>query len=353
LKSGEAVEYDFLVLALGSIPNKFGWPGQDLAGVQGLYHLQDLEKMEAASKSKIRRAVVVGGGLIGIEMAEMWHSRGVPVTFLVREKSFWDIVLPAEESAMINRHILEHGIDLRLGEELLEIQGDETGHARAVVAKNSGERIDCDFVGLTVGVRPNIDFLKNSGLEIGRGILVDDFLETSEKGVFAIGDCAEIRKPQAGRRPIEAIWYTGRMMGQTVARTITDSVAANPQSAIRTPYSPRLWFNSAKFFDIEYQVYGDVPAVLPDSAATIFWEHAGGKKSIRVNFSKADGSVLGFQTMGIRFRHEVCERWILEKAPVETVLKNLSKANFDPEFFERFEGEVLKIFESKKERGFP
>ena len=107
----ESMTYDVLVLATGSKPNKFGWPGQDLKGVQGMYSYQDLELMESNSKD-ISRAVIVGGGLIGIEMAEMLNSRKIPVTFLVREKNFWDNILPLEESKMIYRHILEHHIDL-------------------------------------------------------------------------------------------------------------------------------------------------------------------------------------------------------------------------------------------------
>jgi NADPH-dependent 2,4-dienoyl-CoA reductase/sulfur reductase-like enzyme len=75
------------VLATGSKPNKYGWPGQDLQGVTGLYHKQDLEALEAGHLPK--RAVIVGGGLIGIELAEMLRSRNIPVTFLVREKKFF------------------------------------------------------------------------------------------------------------------------------------------------------------------------------------------------------------------------------------------------------------------------
>jgi NADPH-dependent 2,4-dienoyl-CoA reductase/sulfur reductase-like enzyme len=133
-------------LATGSKSNKFGWPGQDLKGVQGLYHLQDLENMENATQQGLTRAVIVGGGLIGIEMAEMFHSRHIPVTFLVREDSFWNAVLPAEESEMINKHILDNGIDLRLNEELQEIKGLD-GNVSSIVCKNSGEEIDCEFVG--------------------------------------------------------------------------------------------------------------------------------------------------------------------------------------------------------------
>ncbi|MEL7121606.1 MAG: FAD/NAD(P)-binding oxidoreductase, partial [Bacteroidota bacterium] len=154
------LNYDKLILAVGSTPNKFGWPGQDLNGVGGLYSLQDLERMEKYSNN-LKRAVIVGGGLIGIEMAEMFHSRHIPVTFLVREKSYWNSVLPKPESEMVNRHILENGIDLRLGTELKEIEDDGNGAACAAHT-NHGERLECGFVGLTAGVRPNIGFLKDT-----------------------------------------------------------------------------------------------------------------------------------------------------------------------------------------------
>lgn len=333
LENGNSLEYDKLIIATGSKSNKFGWPGQDLEGVHGLYHLQDLEAMERASPG-LKRAVVVGGGLIGIEMAEMFHARHIPVTFLVREQSFWNAVMPPEESDMINRHIREHGIDLRLGAELKEILGDEKGRVKAVVT-NEGETIDCGFAGLTVGVSPNIDFLKDSGIETQKGVLVDAYLTTSDPDVYAIGDCVELQEPGAGRRAIEAIWYTGRMMGQTVAATICGE---------KTAYQPRLWFNSAKFLDIEYQVYGDVPAKTPDDITSLYWEHPDGRKSIRINYESRGGAVTGFNLMGVRYRHEVCEKWILTRTHIETVLQNLSLANFDPEFFDQYEHRVLEKY---------
>ncbi len=86
------------LLQLVSKPNKFGWPGQDLNGVMGMYHKQDLENLEkyAPNNKVCKRAVIVGGGLIGIELAEMLEARHIPVTFLVREASFWNGVLPAQ-----------------------------------------------------------------------------------------------------------------------------------------------------------------------------------------------------------------------------------------------------------------
>lgn len=331
---GKTISYDKLILATGSASNKFGWPGQDLDGVHGLYSYQDLEAMERHSAG-LKRAVIVGGGLIGIEMAEMFHSRNIPVTFLVREKKYWNMVLPSEESDMVSRHIRENHIDLRLETELKEIIDDGNGRACAVITK-TGERIDCGFVGLTAGVHPNIKFLADSGIETQKGIMVNEFLETNVPDVYAIGDCAQIKEPYPGRRPIEAIWYTGRMMGETVAYNICSK---------KTAYNPGTWFNSAKFFEIEYQVYGDVQAHPPEHHQSIYWEHPDGRKSIRIVFDKNNQQILGFNLMGVRYRHEVCEKWLQEKTSLEEVLENLSLANFDPEFYQEYEGEILKKYQ--------
>ncbi len=339
LRSGASLFYDKLVIATGSTPNKFGWPGQDLEHVNGLYTLQDLQAMEAASNG-LKRAVIVGGGLIGIEMAEMFHSRHIPVTFLVRESSFWNAVMPPEESAMINRHIVEHGIDLRLNTELKEIIDDGAGKACAVITSKD-ERIECGYVGLTAGVHPNVGFLKSTDLEINRGILVNRQMETNITDVYAIGDCSEQREPYANRRPIEAVWYTGRMQGEACAYNICDKT---------TEYFPGIWFNSAKFMDIEYQVYGDIQANMPNTQDAIYWEHKEGKKSIRLVFDKIAMTVVGFNLMGVRYRHEVCEQWLMRPTHIEEVLQNLGLANFDPEFYKEYEQEVIKTYNKKMGR---
>ena len=182
-----------MIIATGSKSNRFGWKGQDAEGVLGLYHKQDLEKLEkyAPNNKVCKRAVIVGGGLIGIELAEMLHSRHIPVTFLVRESSFWNGVLPQGESALINQEIREKGIDLRLNSHLKEILTDEKGQVRGVKIEENGEELLCNVVGLTAGVSPNIDFLKGSGIETKKGVLVNRYLETNIPDVYAIGDCAE------------------------------------------------------------------------------------------------------------------------------------------------------------------
>jgi len=337
---GEKMSYDKLIIAVGSKPNKFGWPGQDLIGVQGLYSKQNLEYIEkfTSNKRNCRRAVIVGGGLIGIELAEMLRSRDIPVTFLVREQSFWNNILPDSDSNMINKHIEEHHIDLRLGLNLKEILSDEHGKVRAIVVDETSEEIACDFVGLTPGVSPNTSFLKDSGIELDRGIKVNRFLETNIEGIYAIGDCAEQIDPIGNRRPIEAVWYTGRMMGETVAQTICGN---------RIEYKPGHWFNSAKFLDIEYQTYGWVHNSYnkPEYESHFHWKHDDGTKCLTIAYNKDNGEFLGINTFGIRMRHEIFDRWLTEKRSADYIINHLIEANFDPEFFKKFERDILSAYD--------
>jgi NADPH-dependent 2,4-dienoyl-CoA reductase/sulfur reductase-like enzyme len=218
---------------------------------------------------------------------------------------------------------------------LKEILANDQGRARAVVIEETGEVIDCDLVGLTAGVSPNIDFLKDSGIELGRGVKVNRFLETDRPDVFAIGDCAEQHQPTGNRRAVEAVWYTGRMMGEVVARTICGK---------RTAYKPGHWFNSAKFFDIEYQTYGWVFAKPREGESHFHWRHADDTKCITVATEAATGRFLGINTFGIRMRHEVFDRWLTEERTTDYVLENLAEANFDPEFYRKMEPQILKAY---------
>lgn len=341
--NGEIMHFDKLILAVGSKPNKFGWPGQDLDGVQGLYSKQDLDNLEknAPNNKVCKRAVIVGGGLIGIELAEMLLTRNIPVTFLIREDSFWDIVLPKGESAMINRHMKNHHIDLRLGVNLKEILSDENGKARAVVIAETGEEILCDLVGLTAGVSPNISFLKESDIELGRGVKVNRFLETNHQNIYAIGDCAEQHEGIGNRRPIEAVWYTGRMMGETVAQTICEN---------RTEYKPGFWFNSAKFLDIEYQTYGWVFAKPREGEAHFHWKHKDDTKCITVCYNKSSREFLGINTFGIRMRHDFFDKVLSQKQTIDYVISHLGEANFDPEFFKTFETEIRSTYSQQLQK---
>jgi NAD(P)H-nitrite reductase large subunit len=329
LEKGEALHYDQLVLATGSKPAFYGWRGQDLKHVQGLFSVQDLEKLEASTPAPgqtdhpTKKAVIAGGGLIGIELAEMLLYRGVQVTMLVREPHFWGNVITRNESQIVTEHAVSHGLEIRFGAELQEILGDEEGRASAVLL-TSGEKIDCQLVGITTGVKPNIDFLKNTPLEINRGIVVNEYLETNLPNIYAAGDCAEIREPRQGRRAIEPVWYTGRMMGEVLGITL---------SGKKTKYNPGPWFNSAKFFDIEYQTYGNVQPQSDDNQAHWFWRKPGANKFATVAYHPETLEFQGINGFGIRLAHRYFDKALQLKKSVGEVIGGIAQANFDPEFY--------------------
>lgn len=331
LKYGEKINYDKLILATGSLPRRLGWEGQDLKGVQGLVSKQDLELLEENTRN-CKHAVIVGGGLIGVELAEMLHTRNIPVTMLIREDSFWRNVLPKQDAEFISRHIESHGITLKLKTELDVILGEDKVQA---VKTNTGEIIETDLVGLTVGVQPNIGFLKDSNIETDQGILVDPYFKTNIEDIFAVGDCAQHREPAEGRRSIEAVWYSARMMGETVAQTICGNLFK---------YNPGNWFNSAKFFDIEYQTYGNVSANPPENEQHFHWQHPDGKKAISIAYDIKSSRFLGINTFGIRMRHEVFDTWLTQEKTIDFVLKNLREANFDPEFYDQHQKKIFNSF---------
>ncbi len=329
IADGPEIAYDSLLLATGSQSSKFGWPGQNLPGVQGLYGIPDLVLMERYTRN-ISRGVVVGGGLIGVEMAEMLHARGIPVTFLVREDSYMDYLLPQKESRMINEEICRHDIDLRLATELKAVKG--TTRAEAVVT-STGDEIVCQFVGLTVGVHPNIGLAQASGIATRRGILVNEYFETSVPDVYAAGDCAEFNRDGIGSRRVEQLWYTGRAHGKTVAFTLC---------GMPRPYRRGVFFNSAKFFTIEYQTYGDVPAEPPGGIGTLCV--TGNRKLLRINFDRQSGRVTGINVLGLRLRQDVCEAWIQGGAKIEDVAHQVNRARFDTEFDPSFARKVQRMF---------
>lgn len=339
MKSGNSISYTELVVATGSRPRFFGWPGQDLEGVQGLVSLQDLENLEkrtppplGGNKARMK-AVVVGGGLIGVELAEMLLTRDIPVTMLVREEIFWGGILTKNEGERISRHLLAHGVDLRHSVEMAKING-ENGKVKSITT-TSGEELNCDLVGITTGVTPNIEFLKNTELEVDRAILVDESLKTSVEGIYAVGDCAQIRNPREGRRGLEPVWYVGRMMGEVLGARLAGK---------QVSYLPGPWFNSAKFFDIEYQVYGN-PKPKPDqNQAHFFWE-GGHNRFLTVAYHPESHLFQGISSFGIRLRHEYFDKALREGRRVGEVVAHIHKANFDPEFYKKWPKDFKAAFE--------
>lgn len=323
--SGEVFKYDELILATGSSYRRPSIKGVDCKGVFGMYSKQDFDgiweytKGEGYQQPKIKKAVILGGGLIGIELAEMLTKEGIHVTMVIRDNRFYSNVVQSEESEILERHISSHHV------RLIKSSGID-----AVLSKDGvicgvrlvgGDILETEFLGLTIGVEPNVRWINEPLIQKGQGVLVNEFLETSAPGIYAIGDCAELRAPTLGRRAIEPVWYTGRLMGECVASNVV-----KPQSQ---KYEPGIWFNSAKFFDIEYQIYGNVEPEASADQVHNTWQK--GNVILRVAFDK-DGKLEGIQSLVTRIRHQVAEDWIRRGVSKSFLNENFEKLLFDHEF---------------------
>jgi len=297
-----------------------------LPQVQCFTSLQELALLEerTAKMGRDNRVAIVGGGLIGIEVAEMIHHRKIPSSFIVREDTYWEMALSSDEGRMVEEEIKDQDtIDLHMGTNLTRINADRAGQVVSIDTDKTA-KIDCDMVILTAGVSPNLSLVKNTQLKIERGIVVNKKLETSIKDVYACGDCAQLENND-GRPIIEALWYTGIMHGKVVAKNILGAVEE---------YDRGIWYNSAKFFSIDYHTYGLVGHNLPNEK-NVYYRVPNQRKSIRIVYQP--DKVIGFNILGIRYRDNVCRKWLAEERPLDYVVDHLHEANFDGEFHDRFE----------------
>jgi NADPH-dependent 2,4-dienoyl-CoA reductase/sulfur reductase-like enzyme len=332
LEDGRRASYDKLLLAVGSKARAAPWPGAEGPGLHYFVTLRDLEGLDREAQ-KGGRAVVIGGGLIGVEVAEVLHDRGLHVTFLIRENWYFPLALDANESALVAEHMRAHGVDVRLGINVEAILRGPDGRPRAV--RVDGSELPTDLVAISIGVVPNTAFLAGGPVALSKGgaIEVDDALRTGRPDVWAAGDCANVTWADGSRRP-EQLWYTARDQGRIAAQSMLGDEVA---------YRRGVWYNSAKFFDLEWTTAGWVPALLnfdntpldpgPD-VRTWFQRVPGGFVSQKV-VCRGD-RVVGFNMLGSRWNHEPLLRWIQERRSLEWVLKHLPEAQFDEEFMQRF-----------------
>ncbi len=322
LKEHFNLHYDVLVLAMGSNYRLLDFPGSDGKGIQGFYSFQDLQLLEENTKN-ISSAVIVGGGLIGVEMAEMLLSRKIEVHFLVRQNKFWNSVLPDSNAEFVMQELDKHkGLHMHYDDEIDAVEKDISGRVKKVITKQ-GKEIHASFLGLCIGVVPNLEIVKDLAIEQDQGILVNEFLRTSEPDVYAIGDCAQLRRTRDDRGALEQVWYSARKMGEVVAKNICGS---------ETEFDPGLWYNSAKFFNLEYQNYGVVPQQTDENSMSFTFTDIRQPLLIHFVFDKRDLSLKGINCFGTRLRQEVVEWWILSKRSVDEVIEDFQSALFDSEF---------------------
>jgi NADPH-dependent 2,4-dienoyl-CoA reductase/sulfur reductase-like enzyme len=221
------IGYDRLLLATGARSVPFDVPGSDLKGVVTLDDLEDTRHILSLLRHT-RTAVVVGGGVLAIELVEGMLEQGKKVHYLLRGDWFWSNIFVEGESRMIERNLTEESVSLHHRTEITEILG-KRGKVIGV-RTNAGKVIRCDMVGIGIGVRPQISLAQQAGLKTDRGILVDEYLQTSHPDIFAAGDVAQIYDPQSGRSLSDNLWYPGRKAGRTAAFNMTGGHQVYPRS---------------------------------------------------------------------------------------------------------------------------
>ena len=291
--------YDVLILSPGSAPVRPPIPGADSPGVLTLRNLQDMDAIIAAvDKHPSGHAVVVGGGYIGLEMAEALRSRNLGVTLVELEKQVF-VAADPEMVAPIHQQLELHGVDLRLGTSVTAIQqeGEQLG-----VVLSTGESIESGLVILAVGVRPEAGLAREAGLEIGPtgGIVVDAHMRTSDPSIYAVGDAVEVTHLVGGRKALIPLAGPANRQGRIAA----DNALGRP-----SVYSGSQGTAICKVFDLAIGMTGMSEKALQRAGAEyekVFVHpssHAGyypgaTQISLKLLFDPADGKILGAQAVG-------------------------------------------------------
>jgi len=212
------LSYDRLLLATGSTGVPLYIPGTDLKGVVKLDDLEDTRHILSLAR-RARTAVVVGGGIIAVELVEGLKARGLKVHYFLRGDRYWPNVLDERESRLLEQRLVEDGVILHFQTEVAEIQG-KRGKVSGV-RTTGGEFIRCEILAVGIGVKPRLELAKAAGLATDRGILTDNSMQTSDSDIFAAGDVAQIQDPQSGQSFIDTLWHPARVKGKIAAINMT------------------------------------------------------------------------------------------------------------------------------------
>jgi NAD(P)H-nitrite reductase large subunit len=231
LDDGERLPYDRLLLATGALAVSPPFPGGELAGVVKLDSLDDTRRIIGLA-TRGKAAVVVGGGITALELAEGLHARGMEVHYFLRGNRYMSDVLDETESAIVMKRLRHEGIKVHTNTQVQ--RAIKKAGRVAGVETQAGVKFACDVVAVAIGVRPRAELAKQSGIKVNRGIVVNEFLQTSEPDIYAAGDVAEVFDPNSGTTTLDVLWPTalaqGRVAGANMAgerRTYTKGVPFN------------------------------------------------------------------------------------------------------------------------------
>lgn len=280
LDDGTELAFDRLILATGARGAMLSIPGAGLAGVHTLRNLEDLEGIEREIGPG-RRAVVLGGGNVGLQTCEALLARGMNVTVVVTSPHLLSQMVDAEAGRRVADLFTRHGLDVRTGRDAVEIAGD--GRAEGV-RLDDGEMVGADLVIVGKGIRPNVEWLRGSAVLVGRGIVVDLRGQTSVPGIFAAGDCAEAIDPLTGRPAISGIWPVAYEMGRA---------AGSAAVGVERPSHGALRMNASRFFGEPIISIGEVcPERLEGASAEVLVRREGIYRKLVYHEGRLAGALL-------------------------------------------------------------
>lgn len=240
------MKYDNLLLALGAEAVRPKVIGSNLDGVVYLDSMAQTQHMIKKARWA-RNAVVVGGGITALEIVEGLQARGVNVHFFLRGDTYWNRVLDKIESQIVIQRLRHEGVTIHLNTELDQIIG-KRGKVKGVITKD-GRRLAANIVAFAIGVRPRLGLAEASGLEIARGVKVNEYMETNAPGVYSAGDMAEVYDPEEKVYMMDSLWHVARNQGM---------VAGWNMAGKRQPYRRRSPLNVTRLAGITTTIIGKV-----------------------------------------------------------------------------------------------
>ena len=211
-ETGQMAPYDKLIIATGSNPFIIPVPGHDLPGVLAYRDLDDVEKMLEAAKSDGKRAVVIGGGLLGLEAAAGLKTQGMDVTVLHLMETLMERQLDTPAGYLLEKELSSRGIKIMTKANTKAILGEEKVEG---VLLDNGEELPADIVIMAVGIRPNTQIAADAGLEVGRGIQVSPCMQTSDPDIYSVGECIEFEGNVYGL--VAPLYEQAKILGLTLA----------------------------------------------------------------------------------------------------------------------------------------
>src|SRR6266568_6420012 len=243
LKSGGEFGFDKLIVATGAKPRMLEIPGAKLRNLYYLRSLDDSERIRRAADT-VKRAVVIGGGFIGMEVTAVLAQKGIEVTMVVSDDHVSKRLFTRQMSSFFEDYYAARGVRFIRAATVTEVRGDEAVNA---VVLNGDRAIECEMVVAGIGVRPVTDVLANSGVDVADGVMVNEYLETSQTGIYAAGDVANYQDLLFEKHRRVEHWDNAVSQGQYCARALMGD---------RTPFKHVPYFFS-DVFDLSYEYWGD------------------------------------------------------------------------------------------------